>query len=231
MYKNSPICNCNSCIVKNLVFEFMDPSLQSEICYSKKEFHYKKGETIIKEGDPIVNFAYIKDGLVKLHQKKSENRDAIIYIAEPFDFVTILTIFSETNYKYSITAIENTDVCFFDFSKIKLMILNNSAFGFGLIRKMSSVSDNIIDTYTEINQKNLRGRIAYILLKFSKEIYKSPTFNIPISRKEVAELIGMTTENVIRILSEFNKDGIIKMKGKEIEIINIKRLEKISENG
>ena len=48
---------------------------------------------------------------------------------------------------------------------------------------------------------------------------------------EIAELIGMTTENVIRILSEFRKDKILKIFGKTIEIIDIGRLEKISEHG
>lgn len=231
MELNNPLCNCTSCIVRNLVFEFMDADIQMKVCSTKKEQHFKRGEVIIHEGDEIINFAYIKQGLVKLHQAKAENRDSIIYIAKPFDFVTLLTIFSETHYKYSLTAIEDTDVCFFNFDQIKHMVLDNSLFGYGLIRKMSSVSDKIINSYTEINQKNLRGRIAYILLLFANEIYQNKVFRIPISRKEVAELIGMTTENVIRILSEFSKDSIIQMNGKEIQIIQMDRLTKISEKG
>lgn len=224
-------CNCTDCIVKNLVFEFMDRSIQEEICTSKKEIHYKKGEKIIIEGQEIIDFAYIRTGLVKLHQIKPNHRDSIIYIAKPYDFVTLLTIFSETHYKYSLTAIEDTDVCFFNLNKIKQLSLSNSNFSFGLISKMSSVSDKIISHYTEINQKNLRGRIAFILLKFSMEIYSNQTFTLPITRKEMAELIGMTTENVIRILSEFNKDGIIEIKGKRIEILSLERLNAIAEKG
>lgn len=213
------------------MFEFMDQEIQEEICASKKEIHYKKGEKIIILGQEIIDFAYIKTGLVKLHQIKPNHRDTIIYIAQPYDFVTLLTIFSETKYKYSLTAIEDTDVCFFNFNIIKQLTLSNPRFAFGLITKMSSVSDKIITLYTEINQKNLRGRIAFILLKFSREIYSNQSFTLPITRKEMAELIGMTTENVIRILSEFNKDGIIEIKGKQIEIIQLDWLEKISEKG
>ena len=52
-----------------------------------------------------------------------------------------------------------------------------------------------------------------------------------IEQVSVAELIDMSTENVIRVLSEFRKDGLIQIEGKNIEIINIKRLEKIYELG
>ena len=66
---------------------------------------------------------------------------------------------------------------------------------------------------------------------FAKHIYSENQFNLPISRKEVAELIDMSTENVIRVLSEFRKDGLIQIEGKKIEVLDINRLEKIYEHG
>ena len=71
----------------------------------------------------------------------------------------------------------------------------------------------------------------YILLFFSQEIYKSSVFILPVSRKEIAELIDMTTENVIRIMSEFRIEDIIRIHTKEIEIKDFKRLEIIMEKG
>jgi len=66
---------------------------------------------------------------------------------------------------------------------------------------------------------------------FSKEVFKSEVFDLPISRKEFAEFIGMTTENVIRTLSEFRKDKILKIYGKSIEIVDEGRLTGISDHG
>jgi CRP/FNR family transcriptional regulator len=61
-------------------------------------------------------------------------------------------------------------------------------------------------------------------------IYLNDRFELPVSRKEIAELIGMTTENVIRILSEFRKEGIIRINGKEIEIADKTKLQFLSEH-
>jgi CRP-like cAMP-binding protein len=83
----------------------------------------------------------------------------------------------------------------------------------------------------DIRRKHLRGRIAHVLLYFAGYIYNTNEFELPISRKEIAEYIGMTTENVIRTLSEFRKDKIIKINGKIIEIINRETLERISQLG
>jgi CRP/FNR family transcriptional regulator len=75
------------------------------------------------------------------------------------------------------------------------------------------------------------GRVAYILLYFTNEIYCTHVFDLPVSRKEIADYIGMSTANVIRTLSDFRKEGIIRVFGKTIEIIDKSRLEILSRIG
>jgi len=94
---------------------------------------------------------------------------------------------------------------------------------------MNIASNKIINTMLELRRRRLMGRITYILLFFSNSIYKNFKFEIPISRKEIAEFIGKTTENVIKALSELRKNNIINISGKTIEIIDINKLQKISE--
>jgi CRP/FNR family transcriptional regulator len=64
-----------------------------------------------------------------------------------------------------------------------------------------------------------------------KDIFKSRVYDIPVSRKEIADYIGMSTANVIRTLSDFKRDGIISTTGKTIEILDIDKLEIISKRG
>ena len=76
-----------------------------------------------------------------------------------------------------------------------------------------------------------KRQVAYLLLYFSEDVYSSEEFDLPLTRKEMAEYVGMTTENVIRTLSEFRKDGILKIYGKTIQIANMDSLKSISEFG
>ena len=114
---------------------------------------------------------------------------------------------------------------------MKEVIRRNGGFALELLEHISRSSNLVIQSTYDIDDKHLRGRIAYILLWFSNKIYHKDTFNLPISRKEIGELINMTTENVIRILSEFRKDKIVRIDGKLIEILNKDLLERLSKSG
>ncbi len=225
------ISNCKECIYKSWVFKNLSEEELKTINQKKIEKFFRKGERICYEGDKITSFMYLQNGLVKLFKTELNTKEHIISIAKPKDFIGLLSIFSNTNHIYSITSIEDSTVCFVNLEIIKTFIKKNGVFALDFFEKISSVSDSVIKTRIDINTRQLRGRIAYILLFFTKHIYDSNNFALPISRKEVAELIDMSTENVIRVLSEFRKDRLIQIEGKNIEILDMNRLQKIYDLG
>ena len=224
-------CDCKECMLRPLFFDNIEDKDLKDVCNSKHEKSFLKGELICEEGEETGDFMYLKSGLVKIFKKVDHNRDQIIKIAMPFDFVSMLSVFSDTHYKYSITALEDSTVCYINLSVIKNLVSNNGRFALNLLKNMSKNSDDLIDTGINISKRNLHGRIAYVLIYFAEYIYKSNSFELPVSRKEIGEFIEMTTENVIRTLSEFRKDDIIKINGKIIEITDYKRLKQICDFG
>jgi CRP-like cAMP-binding protein len=222
-------CNCEGCELKSLFFENASTHEIEAICTQKVEKQYKKGELIIKEGDEIKEFTYLKEGLVKLYRTGTDRKEQIICFAGPLDFVSLLSLFSENRYNYSVSALTDSVTCSLLLGEIKQMAEHNGKFAISLIEKINKASDKIILTFLDVKQRRLYGRIAYILLYFSEVICKKDIFELPVSRKEIAEFIGMTTENVIRTMSELRKDSIIKISGKVIEIVDKEKLKRISE--
>ena len=225
------ISNCKDCIYRSWAFKNLTDTELKLINERKVEKFYRKGENIYFEGDPIHSFLYLQTGLVKLYKTEANNKEHIISIAKPKDFIGLLSIFSNQDHNYSISAIEDSVICYVELDIIKKFIKTNGDFALDFFEKISKLSDSIIKTRVDINTRQLRGRIAYMLLFFSQNIYNSKGFSLPISRKEIAELIDMSTENVIRVLSEFRKDGLIQIEGKKIEINDIERLQKIYDLG
>ncbi len=219
------------CELKGLFFERVTKNELDNLCNHKIEKSYRKGEIIFEAGSAIDDFIYLKSGLVKLYKLCNNNKEQIISFARPFDFVSLLNVFSDSTYSYSVMAIEDSVTCNIPFSQVRNLVLENGKFALNLLEKMSQVSDKIIMESLTIRQKHLRGRVAYLLLYFAEYIYHKEEFELPISRKEIAEFIGMTPENVIRTLSEFRKDGILKIYGKTIEIVNTEMLKQISNLG
>jgi len=222
---------CSTCTLKSLLFTKMTEEELEYVSKYRREIIYAKGDLIIGEGSPIEEFLYLKKGLVKLVKQGENQRERIISIARPLDFVSLISTFSDEIYHFSITALEESIVCAINLNSMKDVIRNNGGFALELIGHITRSSNFVIQSTYDIDDKHLRGRIAYILLWFSNKIYHSNLFVLPISRKEIGELINMTTENVIRILSEFKKDSLIRIEGKTIEIKNKELLEKLSRSG
>jgi CRP-like cAMP-binding protein len=224
-------CDCENCDFREVVFSTLDENSILELCQFKEERSYHKGEIINHEGEKITDFKYLKTGLVKLYRRAVTGEEQVITITRPFEFVSNMSIFSEDKYKYSVSALEDSVVCSVKLDFIKSLFLKNGGFAMGLITKISKINDKIISQTLDIRQKNLAGRVAFVLLYFTREIYNSRIFDVPVSRKEISDYIGMSSANVIRTLSDFKKDGIIKVFGKTIEIVDIEKLEIISKRG
>jgi CRP/FNR family transcriptional regulator len=224
-------CVCANCDFRDVVFSYLDDPTIEELCNNKEEQFFRKGEIINHEGEKITNFKYLKSGLVKLYRRTSTGEEQVITITRPFEFVSNMSIFSEERYQYSVSALEDSVVCMVKLEFIKELFLRNGGFAMGLLTKISMINDKIISQTLDIRQKNLVGRVAFVLLYFTKEIYNSRVFDIPVSRKEIADYIGMSTANVIRTLSDFKKEGIIRVFGKTIEVVDVNKLEVISKRG
>ena len=224
-------CSCEQCQLKSLFFTHVTVNQLSNICDIKEERSFAKGDLILREGDDIDEFLYMKEGLVKLSKNATDGKDQIISFSKPFDFVSLLSVFSSEKYKYSVTAVEDSVVCALDLKIVKKHAQQNAMFSLDLMSRISEATDKIILESLEIRRKNLKGRVAHVLLYFSNYVYESSEFELPVSRREIAEYIGMTTENVIRALSEFRTDKIIKIFGKDILIADNERLKSISEFG
>ena len=80
-------------------------------------------------------------------------------------------------------------------------------------------------------QKQIRGKIADVLLELSERIYGNEKFSILLNQEDLGNLVDSSRESVSRVLTEFEKDDIIKLSGKKVEIINKKSLLLISANG
>lgn len=223
------VCQCEYCDLKMLFFNCIDKDQVEHYCDSRTETAYKEGESIIVQDQNISDFLYLKEGLVKLFRTNEHGDEQIISFGKPYDFVSILSVFSSSKYNYSVTALRPSVICSFKLTQITDLIQSNGLFAMHLIQTLTKSSDRIIINSLNLLQKRLYGRIAHLLLYFSDDIFFQDQFELPLSRKEISQYIGLTQENVIRALSALRKDGTIQVYGKSISIIDKERLLRMRE--
>ncbi len=223
--------HCQNCQLRSHLFDKLNDEELAFINKNKKTQLIKKGGIISRSGEPIREFIYLTEGLVKMQKIGRNDKEQIVSLARPLDFIGLLSVFSREKYEYTVTALVDSVVCRISIDSMKKMVSMNGQFSLDILKFIGNISGEIIKHTYAINSKNLRGRIALILVEFSEKYFYSKAFDLPISRKEMAEMIDMTPENVIRILSEFRRDGLINLRGKHIEILNMNMLTKIRDLG
>ena len=189
-------------------------------CQARSEISVPTGKKFINQGDTIRSFKYLKEGLIKLHRVDHNGREQIISFGTPMDFISIQNVFSEKIYNYSVTAIEDSVVCVFDMKVINELVASNAEFAKKMLQISSMALNKILNNSLDMINKSMFGKVAGLILFFHENIYKTESFDLPVSRKEIAQYTGLSIETVIRVISEFRKDGLIKVYGKKIEIVN-----------
>jgi CRP/FNR family transcriptional regulator len=129
-----------------------------------------------------------------------------------------------------VAALEDAEVCFIDLGLVKKLYVENHQLLLSLNQAFGKSVSNIMKKIISLNQKQIRGRLAENLIYLSK-LHGSFKFNLGLTRKEIGEMTAISEENTVRLLSEFSKEKIVALSGREIEIIDMPLLIKISEFG
>lgn len=222
----------------NLSYEFLNAQEclniltedeKQELVNNKTDIEFEAGEVIIKRGTLANNVLYITEGLVKL-EIINDSKPYTIGLTQSHSFIGIVCCFAFKKFDFKATALENTKVSFISMDIIEKFIKNNGEFALNLIKHMSGVTNGVFHRVTSLSQKNIDGALSMVLLEFER-IYESSSFSLPMNRIEVANMLGYSKESVINTLSKFNKEGIISVSDRKIEILDSKKLEQISKLG
>lgn len=202
---------------------------KDELVKNKTDIDFSAGETIVKRGVIISNVLYISKGLVKI-EITNDNKLFTMGIIHPQCFIGIICCFAFNKFDFTATAIEDSKISFIDKEVFEKFIKTNGDFALSLIKHMSGVANGLFHRMSSLSQKNIDGALSILLLEFSV-IYNSNTFTLPVVRKELADMLGYSKESVINTLSKFNREGIISVSDRKIEILDVPKLELISKRG
>lgn len=191
---------------------------------------FRKHEKICRQGDSVNHAIYLTEGTAKLFIEGINGHNIILYLMRPPAYIGLLSFFESIHYTYSVTAIEDSHVCMVKLDFLKELYLENHEVLLRLNKAFGKSVALIMKKIICLNQKNIRGRIAESLLSLAS-FYGNSSFTLPVTRKELGEMSAISEENTVRLLTELKNEGIIKIEGREVTIIDPGLLSKISDLG
>jgi CRP/FNR family transcriptional regulator len=193
--------------------------------------NFKKGETVCKRGAFASHIYFLEEGLVKVYLEE-RNKNLILTLFTKNNLLGLSSVFEGNNkLPYSVSTYTDSKVRMIDIQVFRQLLKQNPEFSYRIINLLNEKTSQIYGRFFSLTQKQLHGRLADILLCLSNRIFKSNSFELPLSRADLGDLTGMSTESVIRMMKEFKEDGLIDMHCKSIELLDVSRLERISEFG
>ena len=198
---------------------------------SKTQVLFRKGESLTKQGAFASSVLFVVEGLVRQYITGDTNRDFNLRIIRNSQFIGLSAAFSKHTYDYSTVALKETLACLIEKDAIASLIKKNGDFAYGLINRYYENDSSLYDTIRSMMYKQMHGRLADVLLYLDSIRYNGESVFSYLSRKEVADFAGLSTESTVKLLKGFEKDGLIRLVDKNIELIKKEALVDISRRG
>ena len=162
------------------------------------------------------------------------SREQIIRMFTENGLISYRSLLAGEPHNGTAIAIEDSEIITIPPDILYNVLLHNYDFSLALLKDLSLELGFSHYRTVSLTQKHIRGRLAESLLLL-KEKYgwenDGATLKVYLSREDIANLSNMTTSNAIRTLSSFSTEGVIAIDGRKIRILDIIKLERISELG
>ena len=212
---------------------FKDLPLEDMVFLNERKIQitYLKGETIFKQGAFAPHVLFVNKGLVRVYLQIGKEKQINIRLSRQGDYMAFSTVFNRKTYPYSAIALTDSTLCIIEKEALRKVIMRNADFAMQITARNYHNENRYLEIINNITYKQMAGKLASALLYLTNERFKSDNVFNYLSRQDIANFASITVESTVKLLKEFEKEGIISLQNKNIIINNYDLLSEISLRG
>ncbi|WCO02857.1 response regulator [Psychroserpens ponticola] len=189
--------------------------------------NYKKNDIIYKEGHNS-NFIYlIIKGVVKCYKFDEKGKELTTDLHKEDDLFGYTSFTKNIPYKETAMAMKDLELVGVSKTDLKKILINNHKVALEVIQLLTYDITGVKDQLLQMAYSSVQKKTASTILRFAEKINAKPQDPIKISRNDLASVAGIATETLIRTISDFKKQGIIELEGRNIKILDLQKLQDI----
>lgn len=223
-------CRQDECLLcESLLFSGLTGT---QVCRLHGVIHKKSYDpkaVLFREGTPTTHLFLLKSGYVKLTTALPDGRNQGLRLGAAWQFIGLEAL-SDERYPYTAEAITPIEVCMVRYKDMLKLLENNPQLSLRVINALNRELQHSNAMVRNLGMMSSTERVASFLLSIlraeSADVREIP---LPLSRTDMAEMLGLTLETVSRVLSRMTRDKIIWMQpgGRLLRIIDTARLERL----
>lgn len=203
---------CDACAIRNrAICADLDDSEIGLLNGIGRRRQLEPGEQLMWEGDEAVLVANVIDGVLKLASHSADGGEQILGLAYPSDFLG--RPFGET-VPYGVEALTEAQICVFERKDFDRFARDHPRLEHKLLERTLTELDRSRRWMMLLGRMNAGQKVASFLLELTDRLGKAgaggETFvTLPLSRQQMADVLGLTIETVSRQLSRLRSAGLI----------------------
>ncbi|MFB9862743.1 response regulator [Rufibacter immobilis] len=203
--------------------------LNSLISNERKISVFKKKQQLFAEGQYPHALFFLNKGKVKTYKTNEEGREYITNLYKEGEFIGYLDLLEDQTYRESAEALEDCEVCIINKEEFNSLLYQNRDVANKFIKILSGNLADREERLLKLAYNSVRKRVAEALLLVEKQYQQNQgqEAKVPVSREDLANIVGASKETVIRTLSDFKDEKLISINGGKITILNVEKLAKM----
>jgi CRP/FNR family transcriptional regulator len=192
---------------------------------------YGKGRAIFLEGDDGNGFYVVADGKVKVFKVSLDGKEQILHIYGPGHPFGEVPVFSGKKFPANAQALVKSHLLFFPRPAFIDLISKNPSLSLNMLAMLSMRLRQFTLQVENLSLKEVPGRLASYLLVLSEEQKAGTLVSLPVSKGQLASLLGTIPETLSRILAKMSSSDLIRVDGSDIHLLDRMGLEALAESG
>ncbi|MFZ0134857.1 MAG: Crp/Fnr family transcriptional regulator [Desulfobacterales bacterium] len=219
-------------IIENIsTFSGLSPAQLKDVRQIAVKRRFKKGKPVFHEGDRGSGFYVVIDGLIKIYKLAPEGKEQILHIIGPGEPFGEVAVFAGRSFPANAEALADSRLLFFPREAFVNLISRNPSLALKMLAVLSMRLRQFAVQVENLSLKEVPGRLAAYLLLLADEQEDSALAALPISKGQLASLLGTIPETLSRIFAKMAGQGLIEVSGRTIRILDRAGLEDISQQG
>lgn len=215
---------CDQCAVRErAACAALNPDERGELARLGHRRRLKRGETLFSAGERNALSATLTAGLLKVVSIDADGTEHILSLIHPAGFAGELF---QAQARHDVVAVTDCDLCLFPRQEYERALDRFPALGRAMLRRSSAALEESRNLLAAVTRRTACQRVAGFLLALGRaandvECHPARTFDLVLSRGEIASLLGMTIETVSRQLTALEAQGLIRRVGpRGIELVD-----------
>jgi len=213
------------CYDKVPLFQHLGSEESSLLASLLQSRSYHKGEMVVKEGECSAKLYMVHQGCVKLSKYAKNGKEHIVRFLFPGDFFGHDALLHQKPYEVHAEVLETSTLCTLHRQDFDRLIEHDPMLAYHFLLAVSNLLEQSEEWNTALSSMNPEQRIAKLLLNFHMRNMERDGIKLPVFKKDMAMLIGITPETLSRKLAIMQSEGLLQVAGNVIYLLQLEELQ------